>query len=187
MWLSHGWLMHLFNWIIFWTKWRDSSEHFGPAYWWVWALWSCGTLGPCWSFPGVSSVAIIAPSSLDTAVDALPFNNSFWFILSGHHMRQSSCGGCTGCPAQTKGLAERGLVVSHRIWYQLLAGGICPLRLEKVAAWAVVINWGALGSSLAFREAQAGSPWLLCIWVSLCIDLLIGKPLSMLWYIPLVS
>lgn len=55
-------------------------------------------------------------------------------------MRQSFCGGCTGCPAQTKGLAEGGLVVSHRIWYQLLAGGICPLRLEKVAAWAVVIN-----------------------------------------------
>lgn len=33
---------------------------------------------------------------------------------------------------------------------------------------------------LAFGEAQAGGPWLLCIWVSLCIDLLIGKPLMSL-------
>lgn len=66
----------------------------------------------------------------------------------------------------------------------------CLLRLEKVAVvwcgiWAVVINWGALDYLLAFGETQAGSTWLLCPWISFCIDLLMGKPLLAFGVIPL--
>lgn len=60
----------------FWAILLDECEPCGAV-----VLW--GVL----NFPRVSSLAIIAPSSLDTAVNALPFNSSFWFILNGHRTR----------------------------------------------------------------------------------------------------
>lgn len=125
-------------------------------------MWSCvlwGSVEPSLEVPPLGT-AKHRPQLLRNKVDMLFLNNSqFGLCLTATSPELPGVRNWVSCSVQgPRGMWPCNLPLQFCISYPQK----CLLRLEKVAIWAVVINWGALDCLLAFREAQAGGTRLLC-------------------------